>query len=516
MPAENRCCFVNVNGYSLDGENTRFSSLAMENGRIVAVGGPEATARLIEAGWPVRDLQGRTMLPGFIDTHQHLGLTAQVLGGLNLSQARCMDELMAVVADGYAAGAPDHWVLGCRLNELNLREKRLPRREDVDRVCPDRPAMLVHASWHLCVLNSRALEMLAPPADLPGMDLENGRPTGVIRDPGTMTHVFPRVSRLTPDEVKLDRFRAACRAAIRQGITTLHCLEGGDFGPGDTPLAARNRDSLPLNTVIWNQVMDIEETVALGLPRIGGCICADGAMSARTAALLEPYSDDPGNYGALTFTQQRMDDFVMAANKAGLQVAVHCETDGAIEQVLSAMEKALAAHPRTDHRHRIEHCEIPTLDQLDRMAAHGILAAMQPAFFPHLVDWDDYVSRFGPERMQRIHPYRTMLDKGVRMCGGSDCPITPYSPLTGIQAAVLHPVQAERLTPLEAVRLFTTDAAYAAFEEDTRGSVEPDKCADLVVLADDPFTVAPDAIAAIEVLETYCAGERHAHEEANS
>jgi predicted amidohydrolase YtcJ len=510
MPAPKHRCFVNVNGYSLDGENTRFSSLAVEDGRILTTDS-ESVAACITSGWPVNDLDGLTMLPGFIDTHQHLGLTAQVLGGLDLSAAKDMDDVRSIVAEGVAKGDPDHWVLGCRLNELDLRERRLPRREDLDRACPDRPAMLVHASWHLCVLNSKALDALALPPSLPGMDLETGAPTGVIRDPGTLTHVFPRVSRLTPDAVKLDRFCTACRAAIRQGITTLHCLEGGDFGPGDTQLAVRHRDTLPLHTVIWNQTMDIGETVSLGLPRIGGCICADGAMSARTAALLEPYSDDPDNYGALTFTQAQMDEFVLNAHRAGLQVAVHCETDGAIEQVLSAMEKALATQPRPNHRHRIEHCEIPTLDQLDRMAKAGILASMQPAFFPHLVDWDDYVSRFGKERMQRIHPYRTMKNKGVRLCGGSDCPITPYSPLTGIQAAVLHPVEAERLTPEEAIRLFTTDAAFAAFEELKRGSIEPGKIADLVVLADDPFRVASESIAAIKVMETYCAGVRHSH-----
>ena len=511
METLNHFCFININGLAMDRGNTRFSALAVDNGRIAAVGS-EAVAPLIADGWPVRDMHGLTVLPGFIDTHQHLGLTGQVLGGLDLSGADRLDAVLAVLAEGYTQGEPNGWVLGCRLNELNLRERRLPRREDLDKVCPDRPAMLAHASWHLCVLNSAGLDRLGLPNRLDGLDLEDGQPTGVVRDPGALTHVFPRVSRLTPDEVKLKRFNTACRAAMGQGITTLHCLEGGEFGPGDTRLLVENRDKLPLNTVVWNQVMDIEETLALKLPRIGGCICADGAMSARTAALLEPYSDDPGNCGSLTFTQERMDRFIRDANRANLQVAVHCETDGAIEQVLSAMEKALDDHPRPDHRHRIEHCEIPTLDQLDRMGAHGILAAMQPAFFPHLVDWDDYESRFGPARMQRIHPYRTMLDKGVRLCGGSDCPITPYSPLTGIKAAVLHPVKSERLTPEEAIRMFTLDAAFAGFEEGERGSIEPGKIADLAVLSGDPTRVAPETIDAIEVVETYCAGVRHTDE----
>lgn len=334
-----------------------------------------------------------------------------------------------------------------------------------------------------------------------------GEPTGVVRDPGALSHVFPKVSSLVPDAVKLGRFTAACEAAMKQGITSLHCLEGGEFGPGDTRFVVANQAKLPIATIVWNQVMDIEETLELGLSRIGGCICADGAISAYTAAFLEPYSNQPDNYGTLNFTQREMDDFIMEAHKAGLQATIHCEADRAIEQVLSAMEKAIAAHPRPDHRHRIEHCEVPTDDQIERMARAGIIASLQPAFFPYLMtDMDDYERRLGPERVRKIQPYRTLLERGVRMCGGSDCPITPYSPLEGIQAAVMHPVKQERLSPLEAIRLFTIDAAYSGFDEQERGSIEVGKTADFVVLREDPTQAVPESIGSIEVDKVYVAG----------
>lgn len=502
-----RIVLFNANGIAMDAGETRFEAMAMERGIITLVGSDDEAAPLIRDGWEARDMKGKTVLPGFIDAHQHLGLTGQVLGGLDFRSASSLDAVAALVAEAGSKAPEGTWVLGYSMNELNLRENRLPRRQDLDKACPERPVMLVHASWHLCALNSMALDILNLPAHLPGMDVEGGQPTGIVRDPGVLSHVFPTVSTLTPAEVKIARFKAACEAAMREGITTLHCLEGGEFGPSDTRLVVEHQGELPINTVVWNQVMDIEETVGLGLPRIGGCICADGAMSAHTAALLEPYSDQPDNCGTLNFTQQAMDDFILKAHKAGLQVAIHCETDAAIEQVLAAMERALAAHPRHDHRHRIEHCEIPTPDQIERMGKAGIIASMQPAFFTHLVVWEDYVRWFGAERMRWIHPYRTMLNKGVRLCGGSDGPVTPYSPLTGIQAAMLHPVEAERLTPMEAIRMFTLDGAFSGFEEDRRGSIEPGKIADLVILRQDPTVVSPHEISDIEIAAVYVRGE---------
>lgn len=497
---------INANGIAMDTAENRFSAVAVEDGRIIAVGDEATVASYVEANWPVTDLEGRTLLPGFIDTHQHLGLTGQVLNGLDFLDVDCFEALLERLKGGVDNGGADEWLLGYNLNEVNLREGRLPLKEDLDSVCPDRPVMLVHSSWHLCALNSKALEMLDLPSDLAGMDVEEGEPTGLVRDPGALSHVFPSVSVLTPKSVKLASFKKACEAALKQGITTLHCLEGGEFGPGDTRIVVELADQLSLHTVIWNQVMDIPETLELGLKRIGGCICADGAMSAHTAALFEPYCDQPDNCGTLNFSQQTMDDFILEAHKNGLQTAIHCETDRAIEQVLVALERAIEAHPRDDHRHRIEHCEIPTVDQLDRMAKAGIIAAMQPAFFPHMVDWDEYEARFGPDRMRWLHPYRTMLDKGIVMCGGSDCPITPYSPLVGVQAAVLHPVEQERISVMEALRMFTLDGAFSGFEENERGSIEAGKKADFVVLAEDPTTVSPERIGEIEVVQVYVNG----------
>jgi predicted amidohydrolase YtcJ len=198
---------------------------------------------------------------------------------------------------------------------------------------------------------------------------------------------------------------------------------------------------------------------------------------------------------------------------------VHCESERAIEQVLWAMEKALRAFPREDHRHRIEHLELPTYNQVARMAAAGILASMQPAFIPAFIGQEDmgvYEKLLGKTRLQRVHPYRTILDAGIPISGGSDSPVTPYDPLTGIQAAVNHPNPAQRVSVREAIAMFTSTAAWSAFQENEKGTLETGKLADLVVLEEDPFMVAADRIKDIGIHSVCVEGRWHPGKEAHA
>ena len=301
----------------------------------------------------------------------------------------------------------------------------------------------------------------------------------------------------------------ASQMALERGITTLHALDGGFLGPGDTALILRFKDELPVRIVVYNQSMDVEETVNLGLPRIGGCICADGAFEAHTAALFEPYADEPDNYGAMTYTKEEMTGFILKAHQAGLQIAVHCEADRSIEQVLSAYERALRENRREDHRHRIEHFELPTENQIERVARAGVMVAMQPAFLPAFIGMrmEKYEALLGEPRLKWVHPYRTILDHGILIAGGSDSPVTAYDPLAGVQAAVDHPNPEQRVSPIEAIEMFTISGARIAFEEDEKGSLEPGKWADLVVLSDDPCVVRPDRIGQIAVDMTMVGGK---------
>ena len=507
---DKRQVIVNANVITMDAAERRGRALAIEGDRIRAVGTPEELQPFIDQGWPVADFSGRTLLPGFIDTHEHLMLTGSQATAVHLDTAADIGDLLERIAARAAETETGQWVRGSYLNEQNLSEKRMPDRRELDRAVPDHPVLIMHATCHMCSLNTRALDLLAPPPGLEGLDQANGKPTGVVRDPGILTHIHPALARLVPLEAKITFLQQAAGMAMAQGITSVHALDGGDLGPGDTRVIWRHRDQLPVRVVCYNQSMDLKEVEDLGLPRVGGCICSDGAFEAHTAALFEPYADQPDNYGTLTFPQEVMDAFILAAHRSGRQVAIHCESERSIEQVLWAMEKALRAFPRRDHRHRIEHLELPTENQIHRMAAAGIMAAMQPAFIPAFIgatDLAQYEVLLGRARLPRVHPYRTILDAGVPICGGSDSPVTPYGPLAGIQAAVRHPNADQRVTLTEALRMFTTAAAWSAFEEDDKGSIEAGKLADLVALAEDPYAVPEENIKDIAVLGV-CIGGR--------
>jgi predicted amidohydrolase YtcJ len=437
-------------------------------------------------------------------------LTGLMAAAVHLDDAQNIAQLLEKLEQQARQTPRGEWIRGSYLNEQNLAEKRMPERTDLDRVCPDHPVFILHATCHMGSFNSQAIERINLPPMLDGVDRSSGQPTGVVRDPGILTFVHPTMSSLIAEAQKVEFLQKASRMALDSGITTLHALDGGDLGPGDTKVIWRNRDKLPLRIVCYNQSMNLSEVEDLGLPRIGGCICSDGAFEAHTAALFEPYADDPDNYGELTYSQATMDQFIREANRAGLQIAVHCESERSIEQVLWAMEKALRDFPRTDHRHRIEHLELPTYNQIERMAAAGIMTGMQPAFIPAFIgqkQMELYETLLGKARLSRVHPYRTILDHEIPICGGSDSPVTPYNPLAGIQAAVNHPNADERVTLHEALAMFTTTAAWSAFQENEKGTIEPGKLADLVVLDTDPFSVDSAQIAEIHINQVFVGGQ---------
>jgi predicted amidohydrolase YtcJ len=264
--------------------------------------------------------------------------------------------------------------------------------------------------------------------------------------------------------------------------------------------------------VVYFQSTDVQRVLDLGLPRIGGCVLVDGAYGEHTAALLEPYTDDPTTRGVLYFSDEELDDFVGRAHKAGLQISMHAIGDAAIEQLLNAYEQALAGDRRPDHRHRIEHFSLPTREHIERAARLGVAVAMQPIFaaMPDSGEIDCQLAGLeylGPERYARRHPYRTIIDAGILVGGGSDSDAKPMGPLAGMHAVVNHPDEERRLTAREALSLFTTNAAKIGFEEEEKGTIAPGKLADLVVLGEDPLSVDPTSLKDIPVEMTIVGGE---------
>jgi predicted amidohydrolase YtcJ len=256
---------------------------------------------------------------------------------------------------------------------------------------------------------------------------------------------------------------------------------------------------------------NIDEVINAGFSEARTCVAtyADGSIEGRTAALFEPYAGAPMTLGMLYYSDDELYRFVEKAHKAGLQISIHAESERCIEQVLHDYEKVLEKYPRKDHRHRIEHFELPSMKQIKWAAGLGIALAMQPMFItvcegPNL---DYYRALLGEERLKRANAFRTILNEEILVSGGSDTPVTRMNPMGGIHACVNHPLKEQRIDVYEAIEMFTINGAKIGFEEDLKGSIEPGKLADFVVLSDDPYRVPRQKIKDIEVEMTIVGGK---------
>jgi predicted amidohydrolase YtcJ len=492
-------------------------AIAIGAGRILAVGTNAQIAALRNENTRIIDAGGRVVLPGFIDSHVHFTQTGLGNLGPEVYGVTETDKVLAVVAQAVAESQAHEPLLvhGCALQDLD----RELAASDLDGIAPHNPLMVADVGAHACVVNSAAWRVLGLPSDTAGIEITSGgRLTGLLRGAANTRARYVYYSQVIDDVRRVSALRRASQMALEVGITTVHALEGGSPGRGwlpqrDVEVFLDEQARLPIHTVIYFQSTEVELARTWGLPRIGGCVWLDGGYFERTAGLLEPYSDQPCSCGSLYFGQEELDDYVFQAHAAGLQVSMHAIGDAAIEQLLTSFERALAKEPRADHRHRVEHCSLPTARHIEQMAHLGVIASMQPNFASHPA-YDAHGKRtgqgleklLGTERFERRHPYRRLLDAGILVAAGSDADPMPMGPLIGVQQLASHPERERRLTPHEALRLYTVNAATAAFEEDIKGSLTPGKLADLVMLEGDPFSAPPNTIAGIAVDLTMVAG----------
>jgi len=498
----------NANVITMNTVEPRAEALIVRDGRIDAVGSWQELEPRAQ-GTRILDLDGRTVVPGLIDTHAHFLWTALSLAALDVSEANDHETLQAIVGQAVAEAPPGEPILGMGFTEYALDTERFsPIIYALDAAAPENPVCLIGVTGHASAVNTRGLELLAFDEGTPGiMQDAGGRPNGLLGDRAN-NEAFDRFGKHYGTEARAaEMVEEAIAKAHSVGITTLHALEGGSAG--DTQSAEGFLDripSLPLRFVFYYQTMDVERVLQLDLPRIGGCILLDGDVGPRTAALSEPYVDDPECLGTLYHTQEEVDAFVLEAHQAGLQVAMHAVGDAAVEQALDAYQAALKAHPRDDHRHRIEHCEVIREDQIERARCLGVALAIQPPF-NHYWDHTTYYPSIGEERASRVDPVASLMRPGLLVAGGSDSTVTPLGPLIGVHAAVNHSLPHEQVGVQQALALYTINAARIAFEEGKKGSLEVGKLGDLVVLAEDPFEVDPSHIKDIPVEMTVIGGD---------
>ncbi|MDI6783627.1 MAG: amidohydrolase [bacterium] len=483
-------------------------AVAIQDGKIVAVGKTAELKSQYKSVNQVIDLQGKTVLPGFIDTHAHLMDTGINTLGVDLSESHSIAEIQQNLAVFVQNVSHAEWVIGHGFDDSVLAEKRFPTRYDLD--IGSYPVCIFRRDGHSCVVNSAGLNILQLPPDTDGIekDKQTNEPTGTMRR-SAVGLTYEKVLGQFSDEMRFNGLHQAVQLAIAKGITTIHALEGGsENSEKNLAVLLNHQENLPVRVVVYHQTCNVDRIKQAGLLRIGGCLLVDGSIGSRTAAVTQPFNDDPGNTGVLYFPDKQLYDFIETAHCAGLQISMHAIGDRAIDQLLKTYRQVLSQYPRKDHRHRIEHYELPRPEQIPQTAELGLLLGMQPTF-DYLWGGENqlYATRLGVARSLFSNPLRTILDAGIKIAGGSDSYVTPMDPMLGIHSAANHYSPKQRVTVEEAIRFYTTTAAYAAFEEKQTGTIEPGKLADLVVLEKNPYKVPVAELKDIQISMTICKGQ---------
>ena len=514
-----------------DGEAAR-TAVAIHDGRIVAVGTDGDVAAFRRPGMRVIDAGGRTVLPGFIEPHNHMVGYGTALIGVD-ARTPPNETIADIVARARTAAAglpPQRWILGRGYDDTGLRDMRHPTRRDLDQASREHPIVIWHNSGHLTVANSRALALAGitaatpdPPGGRIGRFEGSGEPDGVLYEAPAQTMVTKLIPAYDAAELA-DAFRRAQDEFLRQGVTTIHDahvsrLRGIDIL--QTYREARASGSLKLRVnmfVQWDYLKELDFAPVPGsgddMLRVAGCkIVSDGSIQGITAALREPYYCNEGEKGWLIYEQAELDEMVMTLHRRGYQIAIHANGDAAIDSVLLAYERALRALPKPDHRHRIEHCQVCHPEHLARIGRLGVI----PNFFAnHVFYWGDrHRDRFlGPNRVKVLDPVGSAFRAGIRPMLHSDCPVTPVSPLFCVQSAAARVTSSgkvlndpERVAVREALSTVTTNAARGAFEEHRKGTIEVGKLGDLVILGADPLKEAAHELGKIPVAATIVGGE---------
>lgn len=501
----------NAKFLTLDDARPAAAAMAVLGDRIGFIGDSPQALGLAGPETQRVDLAGRTVVPGFIDSHIHLmWFGSSLLREANLVGAGSVDEVLLRLSD--VGGRTEGWIRGHGFDQSKLAERRFPTRAELDRVSRDRPVVISRVCGHAGVANSCAINQLTPEERSAG-DAEAG-----LYTEGSLWAFYRRIPPLTEEQMEQAILKAA-DVLLDTGITAVQTLL-------DTPeqLIGYSRlhraGKLPIRIVAippWSAVEDLhrlglrtgfgDEWLKIGHAKLFG----DGSLGAQTALLRSPYADKPDTLGLRIYDPEDLKRRVLEAQQKGFSMAIHAIGDQAVREVLDAIEHALDHEGRdnTYHRHRIEHVSLCPPDCVQRLARRKIVATLQPQF----VTSDTWTpDRIGPARVPWAYPFRTLLRAGVPVTLSSDCPVEWPSASEAIASAVgrheWSPADNEGLTPLEAVRAYCAGSAYAGFVDHQQGTLTPGKLADFVVLDRDPTSLSAGEIRQVKAEQVWVGGRR--------
>jgi predicted amidohydrolase YtcJ len=522
---------LNARIYTADVNRPVAAAFAVRGGRIAFVGSTRGALALVGPRTERLDLAGRTVIPGMVDAHAHLLGLGQALRTVDLVGTRSYDEVIARVVERAKAARPGEWIRGRGWDQNDWADTRFPTHQALSRAVPNNPVYLTRVDGHAALVNAKAMELAQVTAATPdptgGRFIRDsggtGNPTGVLVDgaQGVVGRVIPPASRAELREQTL----AAIAEANRWGLTGIH--DAGVAPEGIAvyeDLAREGRYDLRNYVMVRSNDEGVDAFMRRGpqLGLYGGRLwvraiklTADGALGSRGAALLEPYSDDPGNTGLITTPPERIKSVAVRALRAGFQVNVHAIGDRANRMVLEQFDAAFRDVPVADHRFRIEHAQILRYQDIPRFAELDVIPSMQGSHQTSDMYW--VPNRLGWARAQGAYAWRSLLNTGVVIPNGSDFPVEAVNPLISFHSFVTRQdadnfppggwFPEQRTTRQEALWSITLWPAYAAFMENESGTLTTGKYADFVVLDRDIMTVAPEEILKASVVMTVLGGQ---------
>lgn len=479
--------------------------VAVDNGKITAVGDHDDFAG--DAGVTV-DLAGRTLMPGLIDTHAHGTLTGIGNIGIELGSIYTSKEVLDAVRTYCAENPAINVICGCNMHLAEeMKDGKVPTRFELDEIEKDRPIVLVLWTGHGGILNSKALEL----SYLEGTMINVGE-TGYFNEDKAYFHIIANLYNLFTDDDFENIYSKVAKHCASVGITTMHSLDGMTVkGDRDAEALRKCMDRMPIGIVNYTQTFDWEKINGYGIKQIGGCLSLDGSPPQITAAYLEPYPASPNTRGLLNYTDKELYEFVSAASKVGMQVSFHAIGDRAIDQIIHIYQQVDREIGIKDLRHRIEHFSVPTDKHIEMAAEMNIVASSQPAIANMLdgINGNAFEGFVSKEKAVLHENFGRVLRGGVIVSGGSDSPVTPLDAFFGINAAVNAYKPYRRVTLDDALKMYTKNAAWAAHQENIKGSLEPGKQADMIIVDKNPYEVIGCIDrSVINVEETYVRGRQ--------
>lgn len=514
--------------------NNIVKALAIRGGRISAIGENNKILELVGQKTEIIDLDGKTVLPGFIDTHMHPSHAATRFYEVNCRSppVRNIEEILKMISEKAREISPGEWIRGTNYNENKLEEKRHITRWELDDAAPNNPVFISKETGHLYIANSMALmigrisdETPDPPGGKIDRDSER-RVTGLLYETAGQL-VSKHIPPYTIDQIK-EGLRKVWRQFSEWGITTVHDASG--YG------AAVNAYQQLLNEGIHQvrtllmmslhpqgseDINMLESMIELGIRSGFGNdwlkimslkIMGDGSGSGGSAAVYTPQHRGTRGLGLMTTDPEEMKKLTLKAHSAGIRLSIHSIGDRGIDHALDAIEEAQKNYPIPDMRHRIEHNSLCTPNQIERIKRLKVTPSSSIGYMWGL--GDDYYENFGPERSRWLHPHKTLIGNGIIAGGNSDYPVSDGNPMIQIYEAVTRKTMSglvvgeeEAISVMDAIKLYTWNGAYLGKEEDIKGSIEEGKLADLVVLEKDVFAVPKEEIKDIKVYMTIVNGK---------